>query len=333
MPIKRKSQVIPTCNVDTPFQIGSATFQHRLIQAPLAGISCAPFRELFAQYETPAYAVTEMISAQSMLQHERLKPRYLSHSKQEGPWAIQLSGYEASFLSEAVRIAQSYQPDLIDLNCGCPKPKIRGKGCGSALMDSPKDLQQAVTAMRQATTLPLTVKIRTSGNTDDSKFLEAASIIEQCGADAIIVHGRHHTEGYDVAANYQQIRQVVERVTIPVIANGDVNDTLSMQRCFEETGAIAIMIARGSIGKPWLFKQLLKGIPTPMFAERLNVFSKHIEGLALIEGSDYAALLQARRLLKWYFPALNEEELADCYAIKSMVELIVRLKKTELVPT
>ena len=220
---------------NTSFQVGSLELKNRLIQAPLAGISCAPFRALFSRYTKPAYAVTEMISAHSMLQHKTLKKRYLAHSTQEGPWCIQLSGSNPELMYQATQVAASYQPDVIDLNCGCPKPKIRSRGCGSALMDSPHVLGDVVAAMRKATSLPLTVKIRVGGNTQDTSYLEAATVIEACGADAIIVHGRHHSEDYEVAANYQKISEVVRRVKIPVIANGDVRDNASMQRCFDET--------------------------------------------------------------------------------------------------
>jgi tRNA-dihydrouridine synthase B len=312
---------------NTPFRIGSLELSNRLIQAPLAGISCAPFRELFSRYTKPAYAVTEMISAHSMLQHETLKKRYLAHSSKEGPWCIQLSGSDHELMHQATEIAARYKPDLIDLNCGCPKPKIRSRGCGSALMDSSKNLHDVVTAMRKATTLPLTVKIRVGGQTADKAYLEAAAVIEACGADAIIVHGRHHSEDYDVAANYQHIRNVVERVSIPVIANGDVYDQASMQRCFDETGAAAIMLARGSLGRPWLFQALLGDPITPSTSEILKLFEYHINQLAKLEASEKIALLQARRLLKWYFPSLDSQQLACCYEIDNLTQIYALLAK------
>jgi tRNA-dihydrouridine synthase B len=309
----------------TPFQIGALTLPHRLIQAPLAGISCAPFRALFSLYTKPAYAATEMISAHSMLKHERLRKRYLARSDKEGRWCIQLSGNNPELMHQATEISAGYQPDVIDLNCGCPKLKIRTKGCGSALMESPQTLQAVVRAMRQATTLPLTVKMRVAGHTQDTRYLEVASLIEQAGADAIIVHGRHHTEDYDVAAHYDQIRQVVRRVSIPVIANGDVHDRLSMQRCFDETEADAVMIGRASIGRPWLFQDLLGETTRPLVSEKLQVFRQHIHQLACLEESENIALLQARRFLKWYFPSLDVTQLAHCYAVDDLDALHVAL--------
>ncbi len=310
----------------TPFQIGALQLPHRLIQAPLAGISCAPFRALFSQYIKPAYAVTEMISAHSMLRHQTLNKRYLSRSNQEGLWCIQLSGQNSELIGEATQVATTYQPDLIDLNCGCPKPKIRAKGHGSALMDTPNVLEAVVLAMRKATTLPLTVKIRVAGNTIDKAYLEAATIIEACGADAIIVHGRHHLEDYDIPAHYDQVRRVVERVNIPVIANGDVRDADSLQQCVEVSGAAAVMIARASIGKPWLFQELLEHqVMTPTAAEILDLFKTHINQLADLEVSEIVALFQARRLLKWYFPYLDSNQLAVCYRIQDLEALYLTL--------
>lgn len=308
-------------HANTSFHIGTLKLKNRLIQAPLAGISCAPFRELFSLYTKPAYAVTEMISAYSVLNAQKIKPRYLAHTEQEAPWCIQLSGHDPKLIHQAIQIAAGYKPNLIDLNCGCPKPKIRMKGSGSALMDTPQTLQAVITAMRDATSLPLTAKIRTAGNTDDERYLEAATIIEACGADAILVHGRHHSEGYDVAANYQQIKKITKRVKIPVIANGDVCDVTSMQRCFDESGATALMIGRASIGKPWLFQNLLDTATEPSSAECLRVFQQHIDRLAELEASEQTALFQARRLLKWYFPNLDKPQLADCYAITDLKRL------------
>lgn len=307
--------------IDMPLQLGTLRLPHRLIQAPLAGVSCAPFRTLFSLYTPPAYAVTEMISAHSILQHQTLNRRYLTRAPEEGRLCIQLSGENPELMYQAIDIAMQYQPDVIDLNCGCPKPKIRAKGCGSALLDSPKKLEAIVLAMRRATNVPLTVKIRVAGQTSDEAYLEAATIIEACGADAIIVHGRHHSEDYDVPAAYAQIRRVVERVNIPVIANGDVSDRTSLEHCMNVSGASAVMIGRGSIGKPWLFKALLGAPHQPTKKEVHHVFQQHIHQLAALEASEQVALLQARRLLKWYFPNLDSRALAVCYTLQDLETL------------
>lgn len=317
--------------VNSHFYIGKLKLANRLIQAPLAGISCAPFRELFSLFTKPAYAVTEMISANSILENNNaINKRYLSRSEKEGVWCIQLAGNNPKTLAAAVKICEKYNPDLIDLNCGCPKPKIRSKGAGSALMDSPQKLKEIINAMRTATTLPLTIKIRTAGQSTDDRYLEAASIIAAEGADAIIVHGRHFSEDYDVQANYLQIKKITEIIKIPVIANGDVHDTNSMQVALNTTKAAAIMIGRATIGKPWLFQQLLGENPNLSGNDRLNIFNQHITNLSIIEGSEFKAILQARRLLKWYFPELSSKDLQECYKPNLLANLLLTLRSIVL---
>ena len=313
--------------VNSHFCIGKLKLANRLIQAPLAGISCAPFRELFSLYTKPAYAVTEMISANSILENNSaINKRYLSRSEAEGPWCIQLAGSNPKTLAAAVKICEKYEPDVIDLNCGCPKPKIRSKGAGSALLDSPIKLKEVISALREATSLPLTIKIRTAGQSNDERYLEAASIIAAAGADAIIVHARHFSEDYTVQANYSQIKKITEIVKIPVIANGDVHDLISMQEALNISGADAIMVGRASIGKPWLFQQLLGENPKPTWDERLEIFKQHITQLSILEESELKAILQARRLLKWYFPELSTSQLTTCYKPTTLANLLCLLR-------
>jgi len=301
-------------------KIGRLDLPHRLIQAPLAGISCAPFRALFSLYQKPAYAVTEMISANSILS-KQLHPRYLAHDKAEGLWCIQLSGNDPKLLYDAVQAAERYKPDLIDLNCGCPKPKIRAKGCGSALLESPNKLEALVASMRSATSLPLTVKIRLNDHEDIPVRLE------QSGADALIIHGRTYQEEYDTKARYSDIQKITKAVSIPIIANGDVHDAASMQQCLDETGAAGIMIGRGAIGKPWLYQSLLHGPYEPTYDEQLSLYKQHLNALAKLEGSEEVALYQGRRLLKWYFPRFNQAELKHIYSIDNLKQLFITLAK------
>jgi tRNA-dihydrouridine synthase B len=306
----------------TNFNIGQLQLNSRLIQGPLAGISCAPFRELFSFYKKPAYAVTEMISAKSIVNNQNLNPRYLYKSNQEGLLCIQLSGNDPEIMYKAVKICLNYNPNLIDLNCGCPEPKVRKKGCGSALMDTPDTLKNVIEAIRAATSMPITVKIRTSGNTKDNNYLNALNVIQKAKADAIIVHGRHHTENYDISANYQQIKNIVENSSIPIIANGDVHDKESMQRCFEETNASGIMISRASIGRPWIYQELLDNKNKPSKTECLAIFKYHIEQLINLENNEQVAVMQARRLIKYYFPSLNSDYLKKCYVRNNLAELL-----------
>lgn len=308
--------------MDTSFRIGNLQLPHRYVQAPLAGISCAPFRALFSLYTKPAYAVTEMISAHSVLYKPNIHRRYLTRAGAEGLWCVQLSGNDPALMFDAVQAVEHYKPNLIDLNCGCPKPKIRAKGAGSALLDNPLKLRRIVSAMRDATNLPLTVKIRVEPNN-----ISIANMLEDVGADAIIVHGRDHTEDYETPADYKKIRDIVDAVSIPIIANGDVTDNASAAHCFNETKADAIMLGRGAIGNPWVFKQLLEDNFQPSSTDRLYAFRQHIDSLTKLELSETTALFQARRLLKWYFPMFSKDILAGCYQVPALATLYSLLQE------
>lgn len=313
-----------------PLKIGTLELKHNLIQAPLAGISSAAFRVLFSRFERPAYAATEMISSLDLLGRKKLDSRYIQRFKNEGLLCYQLSGKCPNVLAEAVALVDSLGADLIDLNCGCPKSKIRTKGCGSAHLDNPKRLRELVSAMRSATKLPLTVKIRTSGSQDDNAYIDAAKVIQDCGADALIVHGRHWRDGYEINNNHAQIALVKKNLSIPVIANGDIDSLEELNKCFEETGADGAMIGRGAIGRPWIFSELLGTFEGVSFREKLQCFNQHITDLIMLEKSEYIALLQARRFLKHYFiNEISKDDLTSFYQFDTLNELLASIEKYE----
>lgn len=287
-----------------PLTIRSLTFDHNLIQGPLAGYSCAPFRKLFYQFTAPAYCVTEMISAQDLVRNKNLNSRYLWRDPAEKYLCYQLSGNCPSTLSQAARLVADLGADLIDLNCGCPKPKIRKKQCGSYLLQHPQQIAELVAAMRSAVNIPVTVKIRIDGNSRDHFHLAVAQAVEAAGADALIVHGRHWSEDYEVACRLEQIKEIVTSVSIPVIGNGDIRDLSSLQRMLQ-TGCAGVMISRAGTGKPWIFQQLLQEIsgetyPTPPLTDRVQLFQQHLSGLIALENK-HKASLESRKLLTYYF--------------------------------
>jgi tRNA-dihydrouridine synthase B len=284
-----------------PVKIGRLKLQHGLIQGPLAGISCAPFRALFSLFKPPAYCVTEMISAKDLISRKNIDGRYVYRNSTETKLCYQLSGNSPNELATACDIVENLGADLIDLNCGCPKSKIRRKGCGSNHLENADRLGEIVAKMRATTSLPLTVKIRTAGSYDDDHYLAAVKAIEQAGADALIVHGRHWQEDYEIATNYQQIAELKKLLSIPVIANGDVCCKKSLRNCLQQTGADGVMIARGGIGRPWIYQALLEGVGEPGYPEDIQVFMTHIRQLSALEKNEFTALLQARRLIKFYF--------------------------------
>ncbi len=305
-------------------QIGQLHFASNLIQGPLAGYSCAPFRKLFSQFLAPAYSVTEMISAQDLIHRGNKKSRYLYRDPVEKYLCYQLAGHSPQVLKEATAMVSDLGADLIDLNCGCPKPKIRQKKSGSYLLSTPYHIAKIVEAMKSATQKPVTVKIRVDGNSPhDKNHLAVAKAIEQAGADALIVHGRHWQEDYDVACHLEQIAEIVAEVKIPVIGNGDVFDFQSLQTLFLKTQCAGVMISRAGTGKPWLYQQLMQESAgeiyhPPNLNSIIEIFFSHVGELANLE-NDRSAILQARKFLKYYFRNyVSQQQLIEFYAINNI---------------
>ncbi|MFJ1269642.1 tRNA dihydrouridine synthase [Legionella lytica] len=305
--------------INSPLQIGSLTVPHRLIQGPLAGYSCAPFRTLFNRYSAPAYCVTEMSSAMDVVHRHDLNSRYIYRSPEERYLAYQISGTESRVLAQAAVQLEAYGADLIDINCGCPKPKIRKKGAGSALLETPERLADIVKTVRAAITIPLTVKIRIQDSNDD---VILAQKIAAAGADALIVHGRRWVDDYDVAVNLQQIARIKQAVNIPVIANGDIDSIASLQRAVEVSACDAFMIARAGSGQPWLYQELLEQRSIHISGvERADLFLTHLRDLAALE-DEFKAILQSKSLVRYYFGKnLNATWLQEFYQLGSLLEI------------
>lgn len=307
--------------INSPLQIGSLTLPHRLIQGPLAGYSCAPFRILFNQFTPPAYCVSEMSSAKDILLKHSTQSRYVYRSPDEKILAYQLSGNDPQTLGQAAALLQTLGADLIDLNCGCPKAKIRKKGSGSALLETPELLIKIIKTVKNALTIPLTVKIRIQKNDKD---IAMAQEIEQAGADALIVHGRRWIDDYDISCDLNQIANIKKSIQIPIIANGDIHHSDSLKRSIELSGCDGFMIARAGTGKPWIYKELLEQKPMNIsIKEKINLFITHLQGLADLE-NEHKALLQGKSLVRYYFRDLiNENHLIQYYALKTLNEVIL----------
>ncbi len=309
---------------NSPFSIGSLCLPYRLIQGPLAGFSSAPFRELFTNFLPPAYAVSEMISAKDILHKHKPHSRYLYRSLKEKALCYQIAGFEAPIMAAAAQKLEQLGADLIDINCGCPKLKIRKKKAGSALLDNQVQLLTIVKSVRAAIKIPLTVKIRIQGGENDGVLAKA---IQEAGADALIVHGRRWTEDYDKPCDYLQLATIKQAVEIPVIANGDIADASSLKQALALSHCDAFMIARAGTGKPWLYQQLLQGLITPIELHDLkNLFMTHVHALACLE-SDYKALLQSKGLIAYYFKGLlSLEKLQLFYQLECLQDLEQALK-------
>ncbi len=312
--------------INSSWQIGSLTLPNRLIQGPLAGYSCAPFRELFYQFTPPAFCVTEMSSAVDIINKHTHQSRYLYRSPQERILSYQISGNDMHVMAQAAQRLESQGADLIDINCGCPKTKIRKKGAGSALLDEPQKLVAIIKNIRQAISIPLTVKIRIHKNNND---ITLAKQIEEAGADALIVHGRRWTDDYDVACDLEQIAQIKQNINIPVIANGDIHDHITLQKAITTSHCDAFMIARAGSGRPWLYQEFLEQRTIKIEQdERIKLFIRHLDGLACLE-DEFKAVLQSKSLVRYYFRQyLHQQQLEQFYKLHSMDAIELFLQHT-----
>jgi nifR3 family TIM-barrel protein len=260
-----------------------------------------------------------MSSAWDILHKHSTDSRYVYRAPQESILAYQISGNEASVLAEAALLLQNHGANLIDLNCGCPKTKIRKKGAGSALLEEPLKLMHLIQTMRAAIHIPLTVKIRIQGTEED---INLAQGIADSGADALIVHGRRWMDDYDVACDLKQIALIKKHLHIPVIANGDIHNATDLERAVTITGCDAYMIARGGSGRPWLYQELLQQKILSVDKQRqITLFMQHLNGLAKLE-DEYKAVLQSKSLIRYYFrEQLDKAALNQFYQLTSLEQI------------
>jgi len=302
--------------INSPFQIGSLQLQNRLVQGPLAGYSCAAFRRLFSLFMPPAFCVSEMLSANDVVHKHAMEGRYLYRAPDEGKLCYQISGTEPTLMASAANKLALMGASIIDINCGCPKTKIRKKGAGSALLENPEQLLKIVKAVRGAISCPLTVKLRLQMNQDD---IALAKGIADAGADAIIIHGRRWVDDYDTPCNFQQIAAIKRAVDIPLIVNGDISDTDTLTKALDQTGGDAFMVSRAATGKPWLFQELFTNQPVNLGLEqKISLFMQHLQGLSKLE-NEYQAMLQSKSLVRYYFKKeLSISKLQQFYALDSL---------------
>lgn len=284
-------------------QIAQITLPKTACLAPMAGVADRALREISTRYGA-CYAVGEMASAKGIVLGSE-KSKELLTPDQKRPFAVQLFGDEPDVMAKAAVIAEGYHPDIIDINMGCPAPKIVGGGGGSALMKTPKLAGDIVKAVVSATDLPVTVKIRLGWDESSRNAVELAKICEESGAQAITVHGRTRVQMYAPPVNLEGIAQVVEAVSLPIIGNGDIytpEDALNMYRT---TGCDLVMVGRGALGNPWLFTQIKDLMesgsysPTPPLPQRVKVMEEHLKLLIAYKG-ETVGYREARKHSAWY---------------------------------
>lgn len=290
-------------------EIGGVKIEKTAALAPMASVADRAYRTVAKEFGA-AYCVGEMASCKGLCYSDRKTAKLLSVMQFERPMAVQLFGAEPEFMANAVKIAEQYCPDIIDINAGCPMPKIVNGGSGSALMRTPKLFGEIIRAAVDSTKIPVTVKIRKGWDDLQVNAVELAKIAEENGAAAIAVHGRTKQQLYSGKADWDIIRAVKRAVSIPVIGNGDVD---SVEKCVEMygyTGCDLVMIGRGSYGRPWLFTQIrdyfMGKTPRsePLPKERLEIMRRHIELLCADKG-EKTGIKEARRQAAWYVKGLN----------------------------
>ena len=296
-------------NMDN-LNIGGVPLKSHAVLAPMAGVSDRAYRELCVRFGA-AYCVSEMVSSKALSFNSKKSEELMEISDLERPCGIQIFGDDPKCMADAAKHALENKPDIIDINMGCPAPKISSNGSGSALMKNPRLCGEIVKAVTAVTDTPVTVKIRKGWDDDSVNAVEVAKICESAGAAAITVHGRTRQQYYKPPVDYDIIKAVRESVSVPVIANGDIDSAERAKEVMDITGCDLVMIGRATLGNPWIFSQInayLENpnvkIHTPDLEERLGVMIEHIGKMVEYKG-EHIAMLQARKLVVGYFKGMK----------------------------
>lgn len=292
-------------------EIGGVKIEKSCALSPMASVADEAYRLMCKEYGA-SLVTSEMVSAKGLCYNFERSAELCQMSEAERPYAIQLFGEEPEFIARAVRLLgeRGFKPDMIDINMGCPVPKVVNPGGGSALMKTPELAAKIVRAAVSEADCPVTVKIRSGWDDEHINAVEFARLMESSGAAAIAVHPRTRRQMYSGEADRSVIRAVKEAVSVPVIGNGDIRSAGDCERMYRETGCDLCSLARGSYGRPWIFKEiksyLSQGIiiPEPDIEERMAVMLRHVELLVRIKGED-TGIREARKNVAWYFRGLR----------------------------
>ncbi len=282
--------------------IGPLTLSNNLLLAPMAGITNLPMR-LVAREEGAALCFTEMVSVNGLVREGKKTFDLLRSTPADRPLGIQLFGNDPELMAEGARLVAGYG-DLIDLNMGCPVRKVVNSGAGSALLREPDRVRAIVRHVRAATTLPLTIKIRTGWEAHDASFLEIGRIAEDEGCDAVTLHPRSRTQMFEGKADWSRIRELKDALSIPVLGSGDLFSAADVIAMLDQTGCDGVMVARGALGNPWIFRETLaiqggrEALP-PTPEERGKTALRHLE-LFIATFGERVALREMRKHLCWY---------------------------------
>ena len=291
-------------------KIGAFTFDDPVFLAPMAGVTDTAYRVIAHDMGCPL-AFAEMVSSQGIHYRNEHTMKMLKTEAGERPIAMQIFAKSAAMAAEAAAyIEEIGTADILDFNMGCPAPKVVKNGEGSALMREPKKAEEILTAIRRATKLPFTVKMRLGWDDASRNAVEIARMAETVGVDAVAVHGRTREQFYSGNADYAAIAEVKRAVNIPVIVSGDIRRPVDLARALDITGADAVMIGRGAQGNPWIFPQLIhwlrtgEELPPPTLTERAWVILRHLDLLVHYKG-EYVGIREMRKHAAWYTRGLK----------------------------
>ncbi len=320
-------------------KIGDLEFKNIAFLAPMAGIADRAFRELCTQFGA-AYTVTEMVSSKGLTMGDKKSGELLTIGS-ERPCGAQIFGDDPQIMAQAAAKCLEYAPDVIDINMGCPAPKVAMNGGGASLMKKPQLAYEITKAVVEAVNIPVTVKIRKGWDDDNINAVEMALLAQKAGANAVAVHGRTRQQMYSGKVDYQIISDVKNALDIPVIANGDITDEQTAAIMLEKTNADAIMIGRGALGNPWVFSRInaylseCRVLPEPSTIEKMNVMLKHIQKTIEYKG-EYTAMREARHHAAYYTKGMRggaklRAEISKYEHFEQLQELSYRIiKEAEL---
>ena len=290
-------------------KIGNVQLDNEVFLSPMAGVTDLPFRTICKE-KGCGMLYTEMINAKALCYDDENTKKMLRMDKDEHPVAVQIFGSDPEFMGKAAIIMNQYPNEILDINMGCPAPKVIKNGDGSALMRNPKLAAEVLTAVVKNSEKPVTLKIRKGWDDESVNAVEIAKIAEECGISALAIHGRTREQFYSGKADWDIIAEIKQAINIPVIGNGDVFEVEDAVNMLEKTKCDAIMIGRGAQGNPWIFNRINhymktgKILPEPTLEEKITTAIRHMN-LAVAEHGDYVAVREMRKHIGWYLKGLK----------------------------